>query len=471
MKQYKEQIDAYFDKHRAEFLDSVCRLIRIPSPRGEALPGMPYGEGPAAALEEALHMADEMGFAIKNYDGYVGAVDFDTALPKQLDILAHLDVVPAPAEDWTVTQPFEPVEKDGKLYGRGTADDKGPAVCGLWAMKAVKELGIPLTKNVRLILGTDEECGSSDIEHYYGTEPEAPMTFTPDASFPVINVEKGRFAAPITAIYLEDSELPRVGSVRCGVKINVIPDRAWAVVEGLSPDQLDPYLKAAASRTGVSFTAVNKDDAVEVLSHGTAGHAAEPEDANNALTALLDLLAALPLSDSEGNQRLKGLAELFPHGDWLGKAAGVNMHDDIAGDLTICLTMLEMGDGRLEAQFDSRCSLASNDGNMKAPLAKNCTAKGLQLADAEMDPPHHVSGDSLFVRTLLACYEAYSGREGECIAIGGGTYVHDLKNGVAFGAALPETKNNMHGADEFAVIDELLLSARIFTQVIAELCS
>ncbi|MFR4578452.1 MAG: M20/M25/M40 family metallo-hydrolase [Clostridium fessum] len=92
-----------------------------------------------------------------------------------------------------MTQPFEPIVKDGKLYGRGTADDKGPAVAALYAMRAVKELGIPVTKNVRLILGTDEECGSSDIEHYYKVEKEAPMTFSPDASFPVINIEKGRF--------------------------------------------------------------------------------------------------------------------------------------------------------------------------------------------------------------------------------------------------------------------------------------
>lgn len=85
-------------------------------------------------------------------------------------------MVPA-GEGWTVTEPFEPVEKDGKLYGRGTADDKGPAVAALYAMRAIKELGIPVKKNVRLILGTDEECGSSDIEVYYKREKEAPMTF------------------------------------------------------------------------------------------------------------------------------------------------------------------------------------------------------------------------------------------------------------------------------------------------------
>ncbi len=82
-----------------------------------------------------------------------------------------------------------------------------------------------------------------------------------------------------------------------------------------------------------------------------------------------------------------------------------------------------------------------------------------------------MAGDSVFVRTLLKEYEAFTGRKGECLFTGGGTYVHALKNGVAFGAAMPGTDNRMHGADEFAVLDDLLVSAKIFAQVIVDLCS
>ena len=56
------------------------------------------------------------------------------------------------------------------------------------------------------------------------------------------------------------------------------------------------------------------------------------------------------------------------------------------------------------------------------------------------------------------------------MAIGGGTYLHHLKNGVAFGCADPEVDNHMHGADEFAVISQLVMSAKIFAQAIIELC-
>lgn len=147
------RVTAYVAAHKEELIADICRMVRIRSDRGEAKPSMPYGEGPARALRELLELAGKMGFHTQNVDNYVGTVDFGTG-ERQLAILAHLDVVPA-GSGWKVTQPFEPLLRDGRLYGRGTADDKGPAVAALYAMKAVKDLGIPLAKNVRLIVGTD----------------------------------------------------------------------------------------------------------------------------------------------------------------------------------------------------------------------------------------------------------------------------------------------------------------------------
>lgn len=110
--------------------------------------------------------------------------------PAQLDILAHVDVVPA-GDGWSVTEPFVPLLRDGKLYGRGTCDDKGPAVAALYAMRAVRELNIPLKYNVRLILGADEETGCRDTDCYYSHFKEAPCSYSPDGEYPVINLEKG----------------------------------------------------------------------------------------------------------------------------------------------------------------------------------------------------------------------------------------------------------------------------------------
>lgn len=463
----QSRIEAYFAAQKQALLDDICRLVRIKSDRGEALPGKPFGEGPAAALVEALRLADGMGFRTKNYENYVGAVDFNTE-ETQLAILAHLDVVPA-GEGWTVTQPYEPVVQDGKLYGRGAADDKGPAMVALYAMKALKDLGVSLKKNVRLIVGTDEECGSADIAYYYSKEKEDPMTISPDALFPVINVEKAHLEGELSAVFAPDTALPRVKQMDAGVKANVVHDAAGAVVEGFTPEQLAPFLKQAEEQTGARFTALPKADGIEITVKGKATHASVPEMGNNALTALLSLLVALPLAESDCATKLRALAQLFPHGDTVGKAAGVAQSDTVSGALTISLNMLHVDTNGFSGVFDSRAPICANEENLQNVLQKRAEAAGFALKQ-EFVPAHHVSGDTPFVRTLLKCYEQYTGRKGECMVCGGGTYVHGLKNGVAFGCTMPGTDNRMHGVDEFAVVDELLTAAKIYTQVILDLC-
>lgn len=467
---YKEKIDAYIEAHRQEMIDDICELCRINSERMPSEEDMPYGPGAAECLDAALDMAEGYEFEVQDYDGYVGCIDFDSTLPKQLDILAHLDVVPA-GEGWKVTEPFRPVEKDGRLYGRGTADDKGPAVAALYAMRAVKELGIPLKKNVRLILGTDEECGSSDIAHYYAVEKEAPMTFSPDAEYPVINVEKGRLPGHFTARFEKSGAVPRLLGISAGTKINVVPGKAAAETEGLEPEVLAEVVKAVEQETGVRFLLEQDQGKCRITAVGTGAHASLPEGGNNAITALLALLCRLPFAPCPQIDAVKNLADLQPHGDLYGTALGVDMEDEVSGRMTLALSMLKVTAEGLDGEFDSRVPVCGNEQNVLQVIREKLATRGMTLHNETMTPPHQVPGDSRLVKTLLGVYERYTGQKGECLAIGGGTYVHHLKNGVAFGAAMPGTENNMHGADESAVIDELLISAKMFAQVITELCS
>lgn len=467
---YQKELERYFEENKEAFLDAICRLIRIESIKGPEEPGSPFGKAPAEALEEALRIAAGMGFAVRNYENYVGTVDFQ-AKETQLDILAHLDVVPA-GEDWTVTRPFAPVIKDGRLYGRGSADDKGPAMAALFAMKAIKDLGIPLEKNVRLIFGTDEENNHSDIAYYYEREKEAPMTFSPDADFPVIHIEKGGLQADFAAEWQEAGKTPGIRSLHAGLKINVIPGAAEAVLEGFAPVTAEYLAAACKTETGVCFTMEKQDDgSLRVTATGQSGHAAFPADANNALTAMLELLSRLPAAESEGLRKLKALQKLFPHGDWRGRAAGVAMADEESGELTISLDTLDYEDGRLAGSFDCRAPLCATDANLRDVIRAGLAGAGIQMEDKAMFAPHHVPVDSHFVQTLLKCYTQYTGLAGKPLAIGGATYVHKLKNGVAFGCTMPGTNNRMHGADEFAVVEELVTSAKIFAQAIIDLCS
>lgn len=466
---YRKKIEEYINNHTQEMIEDIFTLCRINSEKAPYEEGMPFGRGVAESLEVALEMAEKYGFDINNYDNFVGTADLNQN-EKQLDILAHLDVVPA-GEGWEVTQPFEPIELDGKLYGRGTADDKGPAVAALYAMRAVKELGIPLTKNVRLILGTDEECGGTDIEHYYSIEKEAPMTFSPDSDFPVTNVEKGGLAGRFTGTFVSSMELPRLVSINTGIKVNVVPGKAHAAVEGFERKVLDEAAAKTEQETGITFKFESECPVTKITAIGEGAHAAFPHGGNNALTGLLSFLTKLPFAPCEQIEAIYKLAELIPHGDVAGKALGIAMEDEISGQLTLAFSLLSVTDTELEGTFDSRCPLCSNEDNVLKVVKEKMASAGLTLQNESMKPPHHVDENSHFVQTLLKVYEDFTGLEGVCQYTGGGTYVHNLKNGVAFGATMPGTDNHMHGADEFAVLAELVLCAKIFAQVIVELCS
>ncbi len=466
---YKEKIDAYIDSKRDEILGDLMTLVRIDSQRGEPKEGMPYGEGPALALKAAREMMDRYGLITKNYENYVVTGDL-SELPKELDILAHLDVVPAGTE-WTVTAPFEPKILQGKIYGRGTADDKGPALAALYAMRAVKELKIPLKKSVRLILGSDEECGSGDLLYYYKLEEEAPCSFTPDAEFPLINIEKGRMAPEFCGEFPEEEVLPKVVWFKSGDKVNVVPQKAQALVRGLERKTLEEKAAQTGEATGVSFCLEEQADGILITVRGKAAHASTPEEGQNALTALLKMISILPLGKSRGNQILMGLNQLFPYEDTKGKSLGIWRQEENSGSVTVCFSILEYGSGRVRGQFDSRLPIGCTEENTEKKTASQLNSLGLRMEENSMKAPHCVPGDSDFVKTLLSSYERYTGVKGQPMSTGGGTYVHNLERGVAFGCGMEGVDNHMHGDDEFMEIDTLLMSAKIFADAIVKLCS
>lgn len=464
-------ISQWVEAHREEFLEDIKALVRIRSDRGEPKPGAPFGEGPNNALTKALEIAGGYGFKTTNYDGYVGTVDFLPDNDHHLDILSHMDCVPV-ADGWTVTGPFAPIVKDGKIYGRGTSDDKGPGVAALYALRCLKELKVPLKHNVRLIWGTDEECGSGDIAHYYAQEPEAKFTFSPDADYPLINIEKGGLIGTIFADFQESDALPRIKTIDAGLKINVVPDKCHMEIEGMRKTVAEIYCAGAKEETGVSFTVTELDKhTIAIDAQGEGAHAASPQGGNNAITAMLHLVSTMHLPDCPQVQALHGLHELIPHGDYLGEGLGVKMSDEISGELTLSLDIIHVTPTGLEAQFDCRSPLCANDQNMKYAAMQACAKNGLALKDVPMKKPHHVPADTPFVKTLLHSYEKFTGvKDAKPLAIGGGTYCHEMKNGVAFGCTMPGTDNRMHGNDEFAVVDELVVSVKIFADAIISLC-
>ncbi len=301
-------------------------------------------------------------------------------------------------------------------------------------------------------------------------EKEAPATFSPDADFPVINVEKGMYSSTFTSSWKKDEGLPRVVSVKGGFRHNVIPDKAEAIVEGMELEEILIHCREFSKKTGVNFSATELEGKVYIKAVGVSAHASTPQAGNNAVTALVQFLAGLKMHPCEGFSKLKAISRIFPHNDSAGEAAGVKMSDEISGDLTIVFSVFSYSEDSLVGEFDSRVPICANNENMRDVLVADFENAGIKVNNLQMTPGHHVPKDSAFIQTLLKCYEEYTRKQGECIAIGGGTYTHNLKNGVAFGCADPTVDNHMHGADEFAEIDQLILSAKIFAQVIIDMC-
>lgn len=505
----REKIEAYFDEHADEMLKDLEALIRIPSVRGEPLKGKPFGEEPARALQAALGIARKKGLKIKNYDNYVGTADLCDAATK-LGILAHLDVMPE-GTGWSYPA-FDMTRADGRVYGRGTADDKGPAVAALYAMCAAKKICSKPKANARLILGTDEECGSSDIAYYFKKEAAPPHVFSPDSDFPVLNREKGRLATIFEKKWgdqasvmnfkdenraKDDPYSPKVSKhsetglkllgLRGGVRHNAVPDIAECLIEGaimdvdymgkkengsdcLSPGILN-LINEISDKTGITFAyKVLEGGRLRISARGVNAHGSMPQCGNNALTGLLELVSFMPLRNDEEREVIKGLHACFPHGDTMGKALGIEYEDQESGALTLNLGILELNQDGFKAQIDLRSPVTADQKFIIDRIREAISGFGATITDEAIIPPHVVPPDDPFVKTLLSIYHDYTGKEAYLTSTGGGTYVHDIKGGVGFGCTMPGVDNHMHGADEFAIVDDLILSAKMFTQAILDIC-
>lgn len=460
----KQRIEEFMNSHREEMVDVIRKLVEIPSVKGEPKPGAPFGAEPRRALDKMLEICREMGFVTSCHDDVVGTADYSPCGNVGLGILGHLDVVPAEPMNWTFP-PYQLTRAEGRLLGRGVIDDKGPCVAALFALYCVKELGIPLKKGVRLLFGTDEENGSEDLEIYCRGNKLPPMVFTPDASFPVINIEKGMIRADITGEYAQGS----VVSFEGGSIPNAVPDKAAVVLRGVPYDEVRSAV--LANSTGAIITGETADNG-DIIIHcsGRSAHASTPQTGINAVTALIAFLNRLPLQEGQQRDIFRGLAEMFPFGETDGRSASLKIDDEKSGSLTLTFSKFGMHDGVVSGCIDIRYPVCAELEDVVARLSAALEHAGVHYGKNMEEQPHCVPEDSEFVQRLLKVYEDVEGEPGRCIAIGGGTYVHTVEGGVAFGVERGDTDYHMHGNDEFITEDELIKDAVLFACAIADIC-
>lgn len=465
---YKKMISDFIDNNKDNMIETLRTLVKIPSVRGKAEENMPFGKANAEVLEKALDICkNELQMDTKNFDNYAGTADYMSRDNEPaLGILFHLDVVPE-GTGWTYN-PFDVTEKDGNLIGRGTIDDKGPGVSVLYAIKAIKECGIKLNKNFRLIMGCDEENGSGDLEYYIKKEELPENLFTPDGDYPVLNMEKGMIRSVIKKNF-KNTCAKRIISFKAGVAINAVPEIATAKVVGISADEIN----SAISKLGidVKFDVAENKDFVEINAHGKSAHASKPFMGVNSLTAMIKLLSQLPFDNSDSKDCINALAELYPFGETDGTCCNVKCSDEKSGELTLLLSVIDYTEQGMTAHTDIRFPCDQTSQNIISRYSEKAKSVGLEYETDMAVEPHYVDENNDFIQTLLSVYEDIKGEKGYCVAIGGLTYVHDTKGGVAFGVEYADSNHNMHGADEFTTIDELVFNAKMYAEAIIRLCS
>ena len=450
------EMNARIESLEEEFVGTLSQWLRVPSIKDEPAPGAPFGKEVRRMLDLAIETGEKMGFACRNIDGYACDITLGDA-DEKIAVLGHLDVVPV-GDGWQVP-PFEAVRNGDKIIARGSMDDKGPSLAALFAMKAIKDAGIPLKRSIRLILGCDEESGWEDMA-YYAAHAELPeIGFSPDSSFPIINTEKGMIhayiSAPVSAEGLQVLEL------WTGERVNVIPGECEALVAGGS--EIVEAVKSYAERTGLPYEARMEQKGVRLYAHGIPGHSAYPWGRRNAIGMMLCLLRELGVQGA-----LRTLADQVGM-EHDGKSLGCACTDEISGDLTLNMGILHLQEQRIIASLDLRCPIAADLSHLEKEIRSHL--KEFTIDEIETKPPHHVPADSELVTQLLAAYTEETGLAGAPQSTGGGTYAKVLKQGVAFGASFPDDEDLAHQANEYCLISGLMKAMKVYANALLRLCA
>ena len=468
--QIDKQVSEWIEARRDEIVETTQALLRIPSVEGLPAPGAPFGTETRQALENAVSVGEKFGLTPKHLDGYASHAEWTApgVAPDApiVGVLAHVDVVPA-GSGWS-HPPFGAEIENGKIYARGVTDDKGPAMAALWAVLAVKECKVPLTRRIRLILGANEESGFACVKHYFARE-EMPVTgFTPDAMFPMVYAEKGIANAVLTHPAPPEGGHIHITSFGGGQRPNMVPDTAEAVLK-------DPTPRAAViarlnAVVGVT-TEDTEDGGLRVTARGVSAHGSTPENGVNAVAVLCDAILLLDHQEDQRQviQQLQTWAS-----DTTGGTLGIAGRDDVAGPLTCNLGVAALESGKMSLTFNIRYPVTWNSDTLRGCLESGTSSSGWTLDSLSDQPPLYVPLDDPLVATLLQVYRDETGDQTAPLTMGGGTYARSMVRGIAFGPSFPDADpadGGAHEKDECWPIEHLIRATKIYARALARLAS
>lgn len=462
-----QKINELIDAMKNEIVSATQEIVKIKSVEEEPGAGMPFGRGVNDALNYALKLSESLGFKTMNIDGYMGFAEYGEGADI-VGVLGHLDVVPE-GNGWKYP-PYGAEIHDGKIYGRGTTDDKGPIIAALYGLNAVKLANVPLSKRVRIFFGTNEETGSKEIPYYLAKYEAPAIGFTPDAEYPVIYAEKGiiNFKAAKKFKTMEKKGVA-IEYVKGGNARNMVPDYCEAVISIKSNeskndilDEVDRFIE----ETRYDITYDCEGSRIILKSKGLSAHGSLPHLGKNAIMQLFMLLSRLDIADD-----VKQYIDFFVQ--WIGmetngKTLGAYYKDE-TGELTLNIGVADISCNNASLYFNIRFPVTYKADDLKHNIIQKAGSCDIDIEDFRDRSPLYFPKDHPLIRTLQKVYTEQTGRDAEPLAIGGSTYAKSMPNIVAFGPIFPGKPDVDHQTDEYIEIDDLILNAKIYGNAILEL--
>jgi succinyl-diaminopimelate desuccinylase len=474
---YLDLISEYKD----EMVRTLQELISIRSVADEASEGAPFGKGVQEAFEYMLKRGKEEGFLIENVDNYGGHIEFGgytldsegqiaERSEEIMGILGHLDVVPE-GKDWDY-DPYGGEIVDGRIYGRGAIDDKGPTVAAFYAMKALKDSGFIPAKKVRLILGLDEETGWKGMD-YYLNKVEAPtFGFTPDGEFPAIHGEMGILIFDLVKKLNKSSANAkgvRLRSITGGNAANMVADHARAVLMAESYDDIRQKLEEYKTKTGYELKAKGIGKTLEITAQGKSSHGARPGTGLSAISVLMKFLSEITFENEDVNDFIE-FYETHIGFDLCGEKLGCGLYDEPSGKLILNVGMIHVDDEAARLTINIRYPVTMNDDTVYDGILPIIDKYNMGIVKESHQEPIYVPKDDEMVCTLMDVYKKHTNdKTCQPLVIGGGTYARAVKNTIAFGATFPGEPELAHQKNEYISIESLVKITQIYADAIYEL--
>lgn len=474
-------------QYREEMLDVLSELVEIPT---DSLPGLYQHENPNIIKFGRVieRIADNFGLTFRNVDNRVFEVILNGAenMNESFGIYTHGDVVPADRQKWiledgTRLDPYKMQIIGDKIYGRGTEDDKASIVASLFAMRAIKESGLKVKRDIRLIIETTEEIGGSGFKYYKEryTIPEYNVVL--DNIYPVVTAEKG-FVLILAEFNIREAggKGIEVVNITGGTTVTQIPASSTVTLRTPNPSgiktKLDELARQFVKSNSGNFrieSTIKDQNTLELTVFGISAHSSVPETGINPIPrAFLFLHTAMQEMPFRKNHFTDAIQYVYDNYglNFYGKKMGIDYSDEFMGPLTISLTAVTFTEDRLQIAVSGRPPRGKEVEYLKKEIEEKLSlykSKTSLVFDYNVRVWNYMyrNPEGKWINILLNIFGDITGKEAKPVSSNGGTTAKYLPNAVSFGPSMPGEKYMGHTANEYKKMSNLLLDTQMFTEM------